>query len=78
MNSAALVHPAYTFDHTTLSLSYDFTEDMDLKILTLIENATEMLGYPNHTFIFTPSFVEVRPNNNVPANFLDEGMCAEK
>jgi hypothetical protein len=78
LNSTALVNPSFSYDGHLLTLSYEFTEDMVLVWLTIVQNATLMLSYTNYTFLFSPSSFQVSPDNNVPANFLDAGMCSEK
>lgn len=78
LNSTALVNSQYSYNKDNLSLSYDFTEDMGFKKLSVIQNTTLMLSYPSYTFLFYPSSFEIVPDNNVPANFMDEASCAEK
>lgn len=72
LNSTSLTNPTFAYSPSKLDLSYDFTNDMVLLSLEVTYNATLMLQYPNYTFIFTPSAFTVDPQNNVPANFLNE------
>lgn len=51
---------------------------MGMKKVSVIQNTTLMINYPNYTFLFSPSSFEIVPDNNVPVNFMDEASCAEK
>jgi hypothetical protein len=51
---------------------------MMFKDVSLAQNITLMLTYPNYTFLFSPTTFQVQSGNNVLTNFLDEQMCSEK
>lgn len=51
---------------------------MTMQKLFFIQNNTFMLNYSKYTFLFSPSSFEIVPDNNVPANFMDEPSCSEK
>lgn len=73
VSSPALANPKHQYAQQTLTLSYDFSQDINGEIIGLSHNSTLLPS--NYTFYFAPNYFQVTPHNNVAASYIDPPIC---